>query len=173
MSDESRGGSESELDLLAVLDDFARQVQAGAAPQLSAYLERYPRYAAELLALASGDLGDLGDLDDLDNASDAATLRTEREPRAGRVGPDQLSAGSRRALAAIFPAASPPAHPARVSQRRKNATQPSEDASEDASKEDYDVIGGGLRAVAERRKSYTTERQPDAPDAPDAGDDGK
>lgn len=134
MSDEPVAENGRELELLAVLDRFAREVEDGTEPRLSTYLRTYPQFAAELTDFASGYVVD-AQLAAVAAAADAG------EVRSGQA--HELSAGSRRALAALFPevasggqhapAKAPPAH----------------------------LMGetGGLRLVAERRGDYTASRQ--------------
>lgn len=100
MSDESWDTAERELQLLAVLDRFARDVEAGAVPRLSTYLARYPQFAAELTDFASDYLLTAAPPDtDTDTMPSVAASHSEVATRAA------LSPGSKRALARLFPGA--------------------------------------------------------------------
>ena len=123
-----------ELELLAVLDHFAHEVDAGAEPRLATYLERYPQFAAELAEFASGYLVDAR-LPDAESVEIAGL-------EASRVKPGELSAGSRRALASLFPDSA--SHGYRALSMPSNAVPPSEES--------------GLRAVAEQPGEYMTSR---------------
>src|SRR5262249_1068610 len=48
----------AELEVLALAEQFAAEQRAGRAPRLSAYLERYPQYAAQLTDFVAGLLAD-------------------------------------------------------------------------------------------------------------------
>ena len=48
----------AELEVLALAEQFAAELRAGRAPHLSAYLERYPQYAAQLTDFAADLLAD-------------------------------------------------------------------------------------------------------------------
>ena len=48
----------AELEVLALAEQFAAELRAGRAPRLSAYLERYPQYAAQLTDFAADLLAD-------------------------------------------------------------------------------------------------------------------
>ena len=130
MSNQPQGAAERELEVLAVLDRFACELESGAAPRLSAYLEAYPQFAAELTAFATDYLG-------------AAGAAGEREADAERAA-GELSAGSRRALASLFPASAP------VDDLIANTGRRGFTSARDA---------GRLKAIAERKEPYATERR--------------
>lgn len=96
MSDESWDTAERDLQLLAVLDRFAREAEVGAAPRLSTYLEQYPQFAAELTDFAA---------DYAFTAAPAAPDGTPDLAASRRTAPARatLSTGSQRALAMLFP----------------------------------------------------------------------
>ncbi len=125
MSDEARRAAERELQLLAVLDRFAGEVEAGAEPRLAVYLERYPQFTAELTDFAAGYLLDAA-------PAEAAGTGHPSASDAASVAEDALSDGSRRALALLFPGAdgdyraSPSALKAVAERRAEYATKDDE-----------------------------------------------
>lgn len=126
MSEEHSVERVRELELLAVLDYFAAELNDGSKPRLAAYLERYPQFADELIAFATGYGIEIAGPDTSDSVE---TLY---------VKPGELSAGSQRALAALFPDVTPQVYRSPFEASRAAA----------AGKEN------GLRAVAERPGDY-------------------
>src|SRR5438552_1595700 len=76
-------GEAAELELLALGEQFATELRAGREPRLSAYLERYPQYAAQLTDFVAELLADTPD----------AAPGSE---------PPSLAAGTLRALDILF-----------------------------------------------------------------------
>lgn len=136
MSDEPVADNRRELELLAVLDRFAREVEGGMKPRFSTYLRTYPQFAAELMDFASGYFVDA----QLDAAADSADLADTGEVRSGQT--RELSNGSRRALAALFPDFADRG-------RHASAETPPMRLMRQAA---------GLRSVAERRGDYAASR---------------
>ena len=91
---------EAELEVLALAEQFAAELRAGRAPRLSAYLERYPQYAAQLTDFAADLLAD------------------EPEAALGSA-PTALAPGTVRALDILFAAEATDeqAHLARVAEQ--------------------------------------------------------
>jgi len=90
----------AELEVLALAEQFAAELRAGRAPRLSAYLERYPQYAAQLTDFAADLLAD------------------EPEAAPGSA-PSALAPGTVRALDILFAAEATDeqAHLARVAEQ--------------------------------------------------------
>lgn len=86
------------LELLAIEEMFVAELRAGRAPRLATYLERYPGHAAALADFAARALSE-------DEAQSGAEVGAGEEDDATRGQP--LSAGTRRALDAIFGAGEP------------------------------------------------------------------
>ena len=76
----------AELEVLALAEQFAAELRAGRAPRLSAYLERYPQYAAQLTDFAADLLAD------------------EPEEATPGSAPSALAPGTVRALDMLFAA---------------------------------------------------------------------
>lgn len=86
----SDAGSERELELFAIEEQFAGACRSGARPRLTTYLRRYPQYADELIAFASAFLPESAL-----HPEDTGSAHEKPEAPA-------LSPGTRRALDAIF-----------------------------------------------------------------------
>jgi hypothetical protein len=90
----------AELEVLALAEQFAAELRAGRQPRLSAYLERYPQYAAQLTDFV-------------------AELLADEPEAAPRSAPTSLAPGTVRALDILFApeATDEQAHLARVAEQ--------------------------------------------------------
>jgi hypothetical protein len=92
MADDPASDPGSDLELLAITEEYVAAYRAGQRPRLSDFAARYPAHAAALADFAAHFL------------ADAALGEAETDPAAGDepASARPLSAGTRRALDALF-----------------------------------------------------------------------